>query len=64
MRAGQRGSEGARGSGGINNYKFRNWNGPDGTRVGHIGLSLKHMKLDLGHYRLIRDQRGSEGWEN
>ena len=49
----QRGSEGARGGGGINNHKFRSWNGPDGTRVGHIGLSLKHIKLDLGHYRLI-----------
>ena len=29
--------------------------------MGHIGWSLKHMKLDLGHYRLIRDQRGPEG---
>ena len=49
----QRGSEQARGGGGINNHKFRSWNGPDGTTVGHIGLSLKHIKLDLGHYRLI-----------
>ena len=29
--------------------------------MGHIGWSLKHMKLELGHYRLIRDQRGPEG---
>ena len=38
---GQRGSEGARGGGGINNHKSRSWNGPDGTRVGQIGWSLK-----------------------
>ena len=43
----QRGSERARGGGGINNHKSRSWKSPDGTRVGHIGLSLKHMKLDL-----------------
>ena len=37
----QRGSEGARGGGSINNHKSRIWNGPDGTRVGQIGWSLK-----------------------
>ena len=33
----QRGSDGARGGEGVNNHKYRSWNGPDGTRVGQIG---------------------------
>ena len=42
-----------RGPEGVGELTTRSWIGPDGMRVGHIGWSLKHMNLDLGHYRLI-----------